>query len=470
MHLLGIRPKWNARGKVTGVEAIPRHILGRPRVDVIMVPSGLYRDIFSNLMALLDQSVELARDQDEQDNFVRSHILAVRGELVQKGVEPELAGRLASVRMFSVPTGAYGTGVENIVEASGTWEEEYEVISVYFNRMSHLYGQGFNGVKAEESNEALKEMPGFSIDLFRSALSGIKAAVHSRSTNIYAALDNDDFYQYLGATAMAVRLVDGTAPKVYVTNLANPADAKQESLEKFMGREMRTRYLNPKWISEMMDEGYAGARFVKRVVNHLWGRQVTVPDAVGDEKWQEVYETYVEDKYELNIEQKFRDADNLWAYQNILARMLEVVRKDYWDADEEVVTNMIEQYIETVEEVGLACSGNICDNPGLVDYLTGKMEQIPELASRVDNYFETLDQTRNAAGELASLPDPANQTATRTASKNARYQPQRSVEGYEMEEISRDEAGMKAKSLPGSLIILLASFVVGWIFFTKRKK
>lgn len=470
MYLLGIKPKWNARGKVTGVEAIPRHVLGRPRVDVIMVPSGLYRDIFSNLMELMDQSVEIARDQDEQDNFVRRHIMATRGELIKKGVDSDLASRLASVRMFSVPTGAYGTGIENIVEASGTWEEENEVISVYFNRMSHLYGQGFHGVKAEENLDELKGLKGFSIDLFKQALSGTDAAVHSRSTNVYASLDNDDFYQYLGATAMAVRSVDGNTPKVYVTNLSNPNDAKQESLEKFMGREMRSRYLNPKWINEMMDEGYSGARFVKRVVNHLWGWQVTVPDAVGDEKWQEVYETYVEDKFELDIEQKFRDADNLWAYQNILARMLEVVRKDYWDADEEVVATMLEEYIDTIDEVGLACSGNICDNPKLVDYVAGQMEQIPELASRVDDYLEALDQVHNASMELASLPDPARQVAQETAVKNASYQPKRNIEGYEMEEVSQDIQGSPVKPLSGSLIFLLASFVVGWIFLSKRKK
>ena len=470
MHLLGVRPRWNSRGKVTGLEVIPRHVLGRPRVDVIMVPSGLYRDVFSNLMMRMDEAVALARDQDEQDNFVRRHIMAVRGKLIQQGVDEELAGRLASVRMFSVPSGAYGTGIEDVVTASGTWEDESEVISVYFNRMSHMYGQGFHGVKAEEDIEELKGMPNFSIDLFKGALSGTDVAVHSRSSNVYAALDNDDFYQYLGATAMAVRAVDGTTPKVYVTNLTDPNNARQETLERFMGRELRTRYLNPRWITEMMDEGYSGARFIKRVVNHLWGWQVTVPEAVGDEKWQEVYETYVEDRYDLDMEQLFREADNLWAYQNMMARMLEVIRKDYWDADEEVVTTLVEKYIETIEEVGLACSGNICDNPKLVDYVTEKMETVPELAARVDDYLETLDEMHQAAMELATVPDPAQQVAMQAPSKNNGYQPQRSVEGYEMEEVSERQEGIPVKHLPASLIILLATFVAGWLVLSRRRK
>jgi cobaltochelatase CobN len=294
-----------------------------------MVPSGLYRDVFPNLMSHLDDAVVMARKQDEEDNFVRRHILATKEMLIGRGIEASLADRLASVRMFSVPPGAYGTGIADVVEASDTWEQDDEVVSVYFNRMSHLYGQGFWGDRAEEKSEALQGRDGLSLDLFKTALSGTQAAVHSRSSNVYGTLDNDDFYQYLGSTAMAIRSIDGTTPTVYITNLTDPSSAKQETLERFMGREMRTRYLNPKWITEMLDEGYSGARFVKRVVAHLWGWQVTVPEAVDGAKWQEMYETYVEDKFDLDIEQRFRDAENLWAYQSIVARMLEVVRKGY---------------------------------------------------------------------------------------------------------------------------------------------
>ena len=86
---------------------------------------------------------------------------------------------------------------------------------------------------------------------------------------------------------------------------------KQETLEKFMGREMRARYLNPEWIKAMMKEGYAGARFVDKVVEHLWGWQVTVPETVDAAKWNEMYETYVLDRNGLNIKGMFRQSKNM---------------------------------------------------------------------------------------------------------------------------------------------------------------
>lgn len=140
----------------------------------------------------------------------------------------------------------------------------------------------------------------------KSTLSGTKTVVHSRSSNLYGALNNDDFYQFLGATAMAVRSIDGKSPDVTVTNLADLNQTGQESLDKYIGREMKTRYLNPKWINEMLDEGYSGARMINKVVAHLWGWQVTVPEAIDESKWQQMYDTYVEDQYGLDIKKKFR--------------------------------------------------------------------------------------------------------------------------------------------------------------------
>ena len=110
-----------------------------------------------------------------------------------------------------------------------------------------------------------------SIQLLKSTLSSTKTVVHSRSSNLYGALNNDDFYQFLGATAMAVRSIDGKSPDVTVTNLADLNQMGQESLDKYIGREMKTRYLNPKWINEMLDDGYSGARMINKVVARLLG-------------------------------------------------------------------------------------------------------------------------------------------------------------------------------------------------------
>ncbi|MBA3070606.1 MAG: cobaltochelatase subunit CobN, partial [Nitrospirae bacterium] len=157
MYLMGIRPKWDERGRVIGVEAISRSELGRPRIDVTIVPSGLYRDLFSNLMALLDKAVTLAREQVEEDNLIRRNVLKTKKMLMEKGIEEEKAERLASVRLFTVPSGAYGTNLDKVIPLSNTWDNEKQVADVYFMRMSHLYGQGFWGEKIEQQSSRVVE-------------------------------------------------------------------------------------------------------------------------------------------------------------------------------------------------------------------------------------------------------------------------------------------------------------------------
>ena len=124
LYLMGVRPKWDERGRVTGIEAIPRKELGRQRIDVTLVPSGLYRDLFSNLMVLLDDAVALAKDQDENDNLLSTHVLKTQKLLIEKGIAADKAERLASVRIFTEPSGAYGTNLANVIPKSNNWDSE----------------------------------------------------------------------------------------------------------------------------------------------------------------------------------------------------------------------------------------------------------------------------------------------------------------------------------------------------------
>ena len=169
---------------------------------------------------------------------------------------------------------------------------------------------------------------------------------------------------------------------------------KQETLEKVMGREMRSRYLNPEWIKAMMGEGYAGARFVDKVVEHLWGWQVTVPEVVDAAKWSEMYETYVLDKNGLDIKELFRQAKNMHAYQSLVARMLETVRKDYWKADQEVVEAIARAYAESVKEVGLACCDHTCNNPLLTKFTSSTLLSVPGLRPLEQGFMKALDSMK----------------------------------------------------------------------------
>ncbi len=349
LALMGVRPRWDGRGRVEGVELVPRAELGRPRVDVTVVPSGLYRDLFPNLMRLLDQAVDVVKTDASSDNPLWQHIASARAELEAKGVAPDQANRLASVRLFSVPSGTYGAGLDHVIQQADSWTNEQEVVGVFFNRMSHLFGQGYWGARATQSGSNSDLSP----TVLRLALKGAKGVIHSRSSNIYGAIDSDDFYQYLGGTAMAVREVNGKPAETLVTDLSNPKAGETITLERYMGREMRSRYLNPKWIEAMLKEGYAGARMVRQVTDNLWGWQVTVPEAVDGAKWQEMFETYVQDRHGLGIREKFRAADSLAAYKAIVDRMLTVLEKGYWQAGPEAVARLRQAQSELAPAVAL---------------------------------------------------------------------------------------------------------------------
>lgn len=479
MYLMGVRPQWDERGRVRGVEAIPRKELGRPRIDVTMVPSGLYRDIFSLLMNLLDNAVSVARDQNEQDNLVRSNTLNTQKMLMKKGVSGETAGRMASVRIFTEPSGAYGPGLDNVIVASNSWSDEKKVIDVYFRRMSHMYGQGFWSGKENQGGEDLGDT------LLKNALSGSKIAIHSRSTNTIGVLDTDDFYQYLGGTAMAIRAVDGKTPEVFVTNMTNPKKAVQETLEKNMGREMRARYLNAEWIKAMMKEGYSGARFIDKVTEHLWGWQVTVPEAVDAAKWQEMYETYVQDKNGLGMKELFRQSKNMWAYQSVVARMMETVRKEYWKPDKKVVEKLAEEYAKTALEVGLACCDHTCNNPQLTAFTSSTLLSVPGLRPLAQGFMKALDdmkqpdrgkpfptrQDRQAGktqktavnGVSGRAPDGKGQAQAKAAAKT------KAVEGFEMKETTAAAAGASSAPIPWLFMLGFLVFI-GLIALGFRKR
>lgn len=468
MYLMGIRPKWDERGRVSGVETIPGEELRRQRIDVTMVPTGLYRDLFSNLMALLDDAVTLARDQDEEDNPIRANVRKTQEMLMAKGMAEEKARRLATVRIFTEPSGAYGTGLDKVIVASDTWDNEQQVVDVYFMRVGHPFGQGFWGEKVEHQGEEL------GTTLLKNALSGSKMAVHSRSSNLFATLDNDDVFQYLGGTAMAIRAVDGKSPEAYITDMSNPKQPKQESLEKVMGREMRSRYLNPEWIKAMMKEGYAGARFVDKVTEHLWGWQVTVPEAVDGAKWQEMYETYVLDRNNLGIKELFRQAKNMWAYQSVVARMLETVRKEYWKPDRKVVETLAKEYAKSVREVGLACCDHTCNNPQLTSYTAGTLLSVPGLRPLEPGFMEALDTMkkpeqgqqpparRQQGGKSAKSVTQKGQGAESRAPDGKGAARSKSVEGFEMQEAGAPASAASSAPVPWIFVLgfLLAAGLV----------
>ncbi|WP_342751037.1 cobaltochelatase subunit CobN [Termitidicoccus mucosus] len=453
--LLGVRPVWNNYGRVDAVELIPRENLGRPRIDVTVAPSGLYRDAFPVLMHLIDEAVTLAKKSPEPDNVIARNIAAARAELVARGVPADEAERLATVRLFTVPVGAYGAGIEKVITDDKGWSDESQVADVFMNRMSHLFGQGFWG---EDPAAAAKD-PELAKHVFRLALKGSKGVIHSRSGAVYASLDIDDFYQYLGGTAMAIRQVDGKTPDVLVTDMSNPRVAETVTLERFMGKELRARYLNPKWVDAMLDEGYAGARFIMRMTDNLWGWQVTVPEAVGNEKWQEMFEVYVRDKYDLDVRARFEAAGNLRAYQSMVDRMLVAVDKGYWAAAPETVAELRDASAKAAQQIAAGEKA--------------EMENLRASAPLPEFGPAPAAPAPDAAPASASAPPPPATQAQPPPSPAAPPPPAtQQVEGKALEEVAPPRPPAATGHIPMRVVLGIAAALVlvafGWFRQSRR--
>lgn len=351
-HLLGTRPVWDARGNVIDVEVVPSARLGRPRVDIVI--SSAAEGMFNNVTVLMDKAVQLVKMLEEANNYVRKHYLRTKATLIERGLSEEDADRRAGVRIFDEPPGSFNLNTSGIVTASGTWSNDAAMAGEYLSKMGHGYGNGFWGEPME--------------DVFRMALSGTEKVVHSSSTMLYGALDNNDFYMYAGGLAAAVRNIDGESPELVVTNTRDPGNPEMTSIDKFIGTEFRSRYVNPTWIKGMQREGYAGAGEMRAFVEYLWGWDATVTEVVGDSMWQESFAVYVEDKYDLGIK-RFFDDHSPFAYQDITARMVETIRKGYWDADEATRERLLAEYVESVNAHGAGCSEHTCANPRLLQYV-----------------------------------------------------------------------------------------------------
>lgn len=457
LYLMGVKPVWDTRDKVIGLEVIPKAELGRPRVDVVMNPSGLYRDTFPHLMELLDQAVQKVKGLEEEDNWIGRHFREYKQILLSQGMDDKKAEQLASIRMFSEPSGEYGNKISKLVSASGSWDNDSSIADVYIRQVSHGYGQGLWGEPLEE--------------LFKTNLKGTQMVVHSRATNLYGTLDNDDFFSFAGGLALAIRRLDGHSPQIMVTNLMNPTKPEMSTLEKTMGLEMRSRYLNPKWIDGMKKEGYAGAREMDKYVEYLWGWQVTVPKVVDSAKWEQTYEVYVKDKYQMGLKHFFVK-NNPWAYQSLTARMLEVARKGYWKPkDIKTLQTLAREYVSNTAEYGVACCEHTCNNPAFNQYalnilsVPGLINPQTRLRFQERIQLATGKSLENTRGEMDQLKQGL--AKKKASDEFGEREEKKIVKGYELKELTQEkETNLTTSGTPWIALFLIIGtlllFVYGW--------
>ncbi len=339
---MGVEPQWDSGGRVTGVKLIPREQLGRPRVDVVLSATGLYRDHFPNVMKQLADAAHLAAQaRSESDNPVAANAERIARNLVAGGV-PEAEARAAgATRIFSSESGRYGTGLDDAALATDTWKTQGEgdrkLAELYLRRMQHAYGP-------DESTWGRAGVTGAGqLNLYAEHLRGTEAAVLARTSNLYGLLTTDDPFQYLGGIGLAVRHLDGQAPELYVSNLRGAGSGKVEGAAGFLAKELATRNFHPGHIQGLMAEGYAGTLQVLDGINNFAGWQSVSREVVRHDQWQEFMDVYVRDKHDLGLKRWF-EAHNPHALAQSIERMLEAARLQQWDADPRSVAELKARY------------------------------------------------------------------------------------------------------------------------------
>ena len=414
LYLLGMKPVWtdsssagyDDEGNPTGkkVSAMPEVIklddLTRPegwdkkRIDVTVITSGLFRDLYSSQSILMDNAyrVALARsyltlignatlmnsaqgnklrealegvmqsinyygvyNEPLDSNYVAQHWIEDTLFYLSQGYNATYAGECAITRIFAPPNGDYGAGISKLVSMSWTWNDTSELADFYLGRMGNMYSKKYWG----DTNPLV----------FLRALSNSDTIVASRNTNQYGVLDNDDFFDYWGGLSMTVEDISGKAPKFNVLMYADKNNAYISSLEEVMYKEIAARYDNPDWIKGMMKEGYSGARYMSnKFISNLHGWQVTRPSAVSNDLWDRIYDTYYNDKYNIGVKDWLMSGNNAYSLISMSGTMLTTIHEGYWNADKATISDIANTWAQATIQNGVACCDCSCGNIAMMQW------------------------------------------------------------------------------------------------------
>ena len=314
LAFMGCRPVWDeASGRVTGVEVMPLSILGRPRVDVTLRVSGFFRDAFPEQLALIDDAVRaVAAQADEPDdmNPLKAAAEAEAAGLVAGGVGPDDARRRATLRVFGSKPGAYGAGLQALIDEGG-WQAESELAEGYLAWSAFAYGRGVGGTPARAEFEA--------------RLKGIEVVLHNQDNREHDILDSDDYYQFQGGLAVSVRTLKGENPTIYHADHSRPEAPRIRRLKEEIGRVVRGRAANPKWIEGVMRHGYKGAFEIAATVDYLFAYAATAA-VVEDHHFEALFDAYLAD----DVVRGFIEHANPAALAEIEARFREAIRRGLW--------------------------------------------------------------------------------------------------------------------------------------------
>ncbi|MCM0594458.1 MAG: cobaltochelatase subunit CobN [Gloeotrichia echinulata DEX184] len=340
LALLGVQPVWDgAARRVVDFEILPLSIVGRPRVDVTLRISGFFRDAFPNLIDLFAQAVTAVAGLDEppDQNPLAAQVNQDTDFWTAQGLTTEDALMRSRYRIFGSKPGAYGAGLQGLIE-SQNWTDDEDLARAYINWSSYAYtasGGALEGIAAPEA--------------FAQRLTQMQVVLHNQDNREHDLLDSDDYYQFQGGLTAAVRSLQGKNPQTYFGDHSIPAQPRIRQLKEEIARVYRSRVVNPKWIAGMMRHGYKGAFEMAATVDFLFAYDATA-QCVEDYMYQGVVQAYLLDP----VVSEFIHDNNPHALRDIAERLLEAHQRNLWEDVNrktlESLRNLVHQAEAAIEE------------------------------------------------------------------------------------------------------------------------
>ncbi len=327
MWMVGVKPVPDALGRINKLYMIPLEELGRPRIDVVINCSGVFRDLFVNQMNLLDQAVKMAAEADEplEMNFIRKHALVQAAEM---GINL----RQAATRVFSNASGSYSSNINLAVE-NGTWENEAELQEMYLGRKSFAFSADNPGTM-EQSRK-----------IFETTLKTAEVTFQNLDSSEISLTDVSHYYDSDPTKIVANLREDGKTPTSFIADTTT-ANAQVRTLSETVRLDARTKLLNPKWYEGMLSHGYEGVRELSKRLVNTSGWSATA-GAVDNWIYEETNDTFIKDeemcKRLMNL--------NPNSFRKIVSTLLEVNGRGYWETSEENLDKLRDMYQEVEDRI-----------------------------------------------------------------------------------------------------------------------
>jgi magnesium chelatase subunit H len=327
LWFIGVRPVPDSLGRVNKLELIPLDELARPRVDVVVNCSGVFRDLFINQMALIDQGVKMAAEADEPlaMNFVRKH---AQEQATAQGISV----RDAATRVFSNASGSYSSNVNLAVENS-TWEEEGELQEMYLKRKTFA----FNADNPGEMNQQR--------EVFEAAMKTADVTFQNLDSAEISLTDVSHYFDSDPTKLIANLREDGKAPASYIADTTT-ANAQVRTLGETIRLDSRTKLLNPKWYEGMLNSGYEGVREVAKRLNFTLGWSAT-SGQVDNFVYEEANDTFINDP---EMRKRLMEL-NPHSFRRIVGTLLEVNGRGYWETSDENIAQLQKIYQDIEDRI-----------------------------------------------------------------------------------------------------------------------